>query len=306
MPGPAPHVNGGPRRVAPPNSGRPLRYNRGVADRDESVMQVFVVSDGTGDTGTAAVRAVMLQFQSPWRLRVFSEIRYVSEARRVVSLAAEAGAMVVYSLVDGLVVDTLQLEAQQQSVVAVDLLGPVIAKVAQRLRTEPRHQPGLLHGMSDDYFKRIEAVEFAVHHDDGANVHTLHEADIVLTGVSRTSKTPLCMYLAQRGYKTGNVPLVPQVEPPKELLELDRRKVFGLLIDSDALMTIRQARLRAIRASPSTAYTNSDAVMNEIERARLFFRRKGWRTIDITGKAVEENASRIIEYYEMGQGRVGQ
>lgn len=261
-------------------------------------MQVFVVSDGTGDTGTAAVRAAMLQFRSPWRLRVFGDVRYTREARRVISLAGDANALVVYSLVDGEVVETLQREAKQAGVVAVDLIGPLISVVAQRLHTEPRHKPGLLHSMSEDYFKRIDAVEFSVHHDDGANVHTLYEADIVLTGVSRTSKTPLCMYLAQRGFKTGNVPLVPKVDPPKELFELDKRKVFGLVIDAAALTTIRRARLRAIKASPTTAYTDAEAIYDEIELARLLFRRNRWRTIDITGKAVEENASRIIEYIE--------
>ena len=221
----------------------------------------------------------------------------------MIGLAAEAGAMVVFSLVEREVIEALQVEASNQSVVTVDLLGPLISKVATRLRSEPSHQPGLLHGIGDDYFSRIEAVEFAVHHDDGANVHTLYQADIVLTGVSRTSKTPLSMYLAQRGYKTGNVPLVPGVDPPKELLELDNRKVFGLLIEPHALTTIRQARLRAIRASPRTAYTDIEAVANEVERARLFYRQNGWRSIEITGKAVEENASRILEYFELAQGQ---
>jgi regulator of PEP synthase PpsR (kinase-PPPase family) len=276
-----------------------------VSELDDPLMHVFVVSDGTGDTGTAAVRAAMVQFRSPWRLRVFGDIRYVSEARRVISLAADAKAMVIFSLVDGRVIETLQREAKLQGVVAVDLLGPLIAKVAQRLHTEPRHQPGLLHSFSDDYFERIEAVEFAVHHDDGANVHTLHQADIVLTGVSRTSKTPLCMYLAQRGYKTGNVPLVPTVKPPRELMELDKKRVFGLTIDTASLMQIRQARLTAIKGPPRTRYTDSAAVDDEIEESRRFFRRNGWRAIDITGKAVEENAARIIEYYEYSRGADG-
>jgi regulator of PEP synthase PpsR (kinase-PPPase family) len=300
MPVQARGVNGGARVR---EAGASVGYTAAVSSPDEPLMQVFVVSDGTGDTGTASVRAAMLQFQSPWRLRVFGDVRNVREARRVMSLAADAGALVVFSLVDGAVVESLLREAQQRGLVAVDLLGPMIAKVAQRLRAEPRHQPGLLHGMSDDYFKRIEAVEFAVHHDDGANVHTLYEADIVLTGVSRTSKTPLCMYLAQRGYRTGNVPLVPHVEPPKELFELDKRKVFGLVIDAAALTPIRQARLRAIKASPTTAYTDPESVYDEVERARRLFRRNGWRAIDITGKAVEENASRIIDYLELRGGR---
>ena len=274
-----------------------------VVAENTPIAQVYVVSDGTGDTASAAVRASMLQFGTAWRLRVFPETRRPSEARRVIGLAAEAGAMVVFSLVEREVIEALQVEASNQSVVTVDLLGPLISKVATRLRSEPSHQPGLLHGIGDDYFSRIEAVEFAVHHDDGANVHTLYQADIVLTGVSRTSKTPLSMYLAQRGYKTGNVPLVPGVDPPKELLELDNRKVFGLLIEPHALTTIRQARLRAIRASPRTAYTDIEAVANEVERARLFYRQNGWRSIEITGKAVEENASRILEYFELAQGQ---
>jgi hypothetical protein len=279
-------------------NGRP-GYNAAVADPTAPLMQVFVVSDGTGDTGMAAVRAAMLQFQSPWRLRVFGDTRRASEARRVVSQAAEVGALVVFSLVEGEVVEALQREAESQGVAAVDLLGPLIAKVAQRLHVEPRHQPGLLHSFSDEYFKRIDAVEFAVRHDDGASVGTLAEADIVLTGVSRTSKTPLCMYLAQRGYKTGNVPLVPGVDAPRELLELDRRKVFGLVIDSMALTNIRQARLRSMKASVGTAYTDTEAVAVELEKSKKLFRRRGWRSIDITGRAVEENASRILEYYEL-------
>ncbi len=264
----------------------------------ESLTQVYVVSDGTGDTGTAAVRAAMLQFASPWRLRVFSDTRYASEARRIIALAQETGALVVFSLVDGGVIEALTQEAEQRGVVVVDLLGPLITKVAQQLHAEPRHQPGLLHGFSDDYFRRIDAVEFAVRHDDGANMRTLYQADIVLTGVSRTSKTPLCMYLAQRGYKAGNVPLVPGMDPPKELLEMDRRKVFGLVIDSPSLLTIRQARLRDMKAAPATSYTDHEAIEDELDRAKRLFRSQGWRSIEITGKAVEENASRIIEYYE--------
>ena len=196
-------------------------------------MTVFVVSDGTGDTGSAAVRAAMIQFRDRWRLRVFRDARTISEVRRVIALAQEIGALVVFSLVEGEVVEALMLEAEDRGVVAVDLLGPLIMRVAQRLKIEPLHQPGLLHGFSDDYFDRVDAVEFAVRHDDGANVRTLHEADIVLTGVSRTSKTPLSMYLAQRGFKTGNVPLVPGLDAPKELLEVDKRRVFGLTEPND-------------------------------------------------------------------------
>jgi len=275
------------------------RYNAAVSNASDALMHVFVVSDGTGDTSTAAVRASMLQFDSPWRLRIFGGIRYASEARRAIEQAAELGALVVFSLVDGRVVEALLQEAESRGVAVVDLIGPLITTVAKRLRVEPRHQPGLLHGFTDDYFNRVDAVEFAVRHDDGANLSTLHEADIVLAGVSRTSKTPISMYLAQRGFKTGNVPLVPTMDPPRELLEIDKHRVFGLTIDPATLTPIRRERLRGLRSSSSSNYTDVESISNEIEESRRTFRRRGWRSIDITGKAVEESASRILEYYEL-------
>ena len=264
-------------------------------EAEDSPAEVFVISDGTGETCAAAVRAAMLQFPDHWRLRTFGSIRLDSELRRVLAQAAEARALVVFSLVEGEVVEALIHEAEERHVVAVDLLGPLIMRVAQRLHVEPRHQPGLLHGFSDDYFDRVEAVEFAVRHDDGANLRTLHEADIVLTGVSRTSKTPLSMYLAQRGYKTGNVPLIPGLEPQKELLELNSSRVFGLTVDPATLLSVRTARLRSMRAPSATDYTDPDQVLLELDRARKLCRQKGWRMIDVSGRAVEENASKIID-----------
>jgi len=260
--------------------------------------EIFVVSDGTGETGAAACRAVMLQFATPWRLRIFGGVRHPSEVRRVMAQAGEANALVVFSLVEKREAAELLREAQRYGLATVDLLGPLIARAAKHLRAEPRGEPGLLHGLSDEYFQRIEAVEFAVHHDDGANLNTLYEADIVLTGVSRTSKTPLTMYLAQRGYRTGNVPIVPGLEVPNELLELVRHNVFCLDISQDTLLQVRQARLKSLRTSPSSKYTDSNSVSQELDRARRLCRQHGWHQIDITGRAVEENASRIIELHQ--------
>ncbi len=262
-----------------------------------------MVSDGTGETGATAVRAAMLQFQNPWRLRIFAGIRTAREARLVVAEAADAGAMVVFSLVDRQTADELQDEAEDRQVSTVDLLGPLIARAAQHLQAEPRSEPGLLHGFTDDYFRRVEAVEFAVRHDDGANSRTLYQADIVLTGVSRTSKTPLSMYLAQRGYKTGNVPLVPGLDPPPALLEIDPRKVFALDIDSSTLLEVRQSRLRAMGKAPYSAYADAERVLLELDRARRMFRQLRWRIVNVSGRAVEENAARIIELYESAPPR---
>ncbi|MCZ6785356.1 MAG: kinase/pyrophosphorylase [Proteobacteria bacterium] len=286
-------------RIDPPSEPQSEPPSEPVGSESQArPAQVFVVSDGTGDTCANAVRAAMLQFQSPWRLRIFGGIRAGSEARRVIRRALEEGALVVFSLVEKPVASALRSEARERGVGTVDLLGPLISMVAQRLHAEPRHQPGLLHGFSDDYFRRVEAVEFAVQHDDGANTHTLFQADLVLTGLSRTSKTPLSMYLAQRGYKTGNVPLVPGVDPPRALLELDRRKVFALDIDRATLLSVRQARVRALGSSPYSRYADDEALDLEIDRARRLYRQRGWRILDVSGRAVEENASRIIELYQ--------
>ena len=269
----------------------------GVVSQGEPTVTIFVVSDGTGETAAAAVRAVILQFQNRFTTRLVGAVRHESQVRRVIDQAAEVAGLVVFSMVDKPIVDFLLREAERQGVATVDLLGPMISKIAHRVRAEPRHEPGLLHGFSDEYFERVEAVEFAVRHDDGNNTHSLHEADIVLTGPSRASKTPLSMYLAQRGYKTGNVPLLPGVAPPQALLELDPKKVFGLLIDVTTLLEVRQARVRALKASPRTKYTDRETIEGELYAAKRLFRQQGWTWFDISGRAVEENASRILEAY---------
>jgi regulator of PEP synthase PpsR (kinase-PPPase family) len=261
---------------------------------------IFVISDGTGDTGAAVAQAGMAQFHVSWTLRRFGGIRHESLARRVVAEAEKAGAMIVFTLVDKRVARALLEEAGSRGVPTFDVLGGMISKVAQHLAAEPRAQPGLLHGFSDDYYRRVEAVEFAVQHDDGANLHTLDRADLVLTGISRTSKTPLSMYLAQRGYKTGNVPIVPGIDPPRALLELDSRKVFALSVDPSVLLTIRQARVRVLGAPPYTTYADPEALLEEVRRARRLYREQGWRVVDISGRAVEENAARILRFVEEG------
>jgi len=260
--------------------------------------ELIVISDGTGETAVAAVRAAATQFLETFRVRTFGETRHESQVRRVMDLAAEEGALVVFTVVNESLTRLIRELALEKGVPAVDLLGPMISALANHFQLSPQLRPGILHGFNEDYFRRIEAVEFAVRHDDGANLHTLFQADLVLTGVSRTSKTPLTMYLAQRGLRAGNVPIVPGIEPPRELLEIDRRKVIGLISDADALLEIRRARIRQLGASPYMAYADLSAVHDELQHARELFRRQGWRVVNVTGKAVEEAAARILEVHQ--------
>ncbi len=266
---------------------------------ERSFLTVFAVSDGTGQTAADAARAAMSQFPQRCRMRTCPNVRTTVAAARVAEDAQRAGGLVVFPLVNEEVERALRAACEARKVPYFDLLGPLIAKFGQALHAEPHHKAGVLHGLNDDYFRRIDAVEFAVRHDDGANLGTLYQADLVLTGVSRTSKTPLSMYLAQRGYKTGNVPIIPGMKAPAELLEMRPHKVFALIVEPERLLEIRRARARALGGSPFSEYANPDRIEAELQEARQLFRAQGWRSVDISARAVEENASRVIELYEM-------
>jgi regulator of PEP synthase PpsR (kinase-PPPase family) len=180
----------------------------------------------------------------------------------------------------------------------------MIAKIAEHVRAEPRSEPGLLHGFSDDYFKRIEAVEFAVRHDDGANLHTLSRADLVLTGVSRTSKTPLSMYLGYLGYKTANVPVVKGIEPPSALSTIDPTKIVGLTIDAERLREIRKQRARRLGGG-ERAYAELLEIYAELEEAETLHRRLGCPVIEISDLSIEETAARVIRLVERRRAEAG-
>jgi regulator of PEP synthase PpsR (kinase-PPPase family) len=266
-----------------------------MAKADERVPEIFLVSDHTGETAASAARAAMSQFRTRWRYRFFGEIREESQVLRMMELARELGAIVLYTLSRDSIADAIRKRGIEMAVPVVDLLGPVMDTVGSYYQLKREYRPGPQHGFTDEHFRRVDAVEFAVRHDDGTNLRTLYEADIVLTGVSRTSKTPVCMYLAQRGYKTGNVPLVPGIDPPPELLDIEPSRVFGLTLDPATLVTIRRARLRSLPSLTRLAYADPETVATELRWALRFFRAQGWRSVDISGKAVEENASRILE-----------
>jgi regulator of PEP synthase PpsR (kinase-PPPase family) len=291
------------KSTIPPPAEQAKRSTPPAEAPDATWAEVFVVSDGTGETAADTVRAAMLQFHARWRMRTFPDVRSVAQARNVIEAAARNRALVVFTVVNREAAQVLRDHGAANGVPCVDLLGPLIANIAEHLKAEPRLEPGLLHGFSDAYFRRIEAVEFAVRHDDGANLHTLHGADIVLVGISRTSKTPLSMYLAQRGYKTGNVPLIAGVEPPRQLLELSPRKVVGLVGAVDDLSAMRRARARSMGSAPFQQYADADAIAGELDQAMRLFRTRGWRWIDISGRAVEENASKILEIIQSIAGR---
>jgi regulator of PEP synthase PpsR (kinase-PPPase family) len=232
-------------------------------------------------------------------VRTYSRVRLESECEQLIEKAAELKALVVFTVVNSEERDLLAKLVERYNVESVDLIGALIGKMASFLGAAPAGVPGLLHTISEDYFRRIEAVEFAVKNDDGAEPRNLPKADLVLVGISRTSKTPLSTYLAQRGLKVANVPLVLGIDPPEELAQVDERKVFGLIIQPDTLMHIRQARLKHLGMSNDAEYGKRNHINSEIQYSREIFRKHpNWPVIDVTNRAIEETAADILRIYQ--------
>jgi regulator of PEP synthase PpsR (kinase-PPPase family) len=256
---------------------------------------VIVISDATGETAEKVVRAALLQFQADCQVRVYSRVRLESEVERIVERAAETHALLVFTLVDAAERELLWQLCQRHSVEAVDLIGGLMAKLGSYLAVEPQGIPGLLHTIGEDYFRRIEAVEFTVKNDDGAEPRNLPRADLVLVGISRTSKTPLSMFLANKGYRVANVPLVLGVDPPAELEQVNGDRCYGLSIQADALVKIRQVRLQHLGMPSDSSYGMREHIQRELAYAQEVFRKHpDWPVIDVTGKAIEESAADIL------------
>ncbi len=259
----------------------------------------MIISDSTGETAERMVRAAILQFEdTPINIRTYARVRLETEMEQVIERAVELHALVVYTVVNAEAREVLIRLIDRYRVEAVDLMGALIGKLAGFLDTEPAGVPGIRHSLDANYFRRMEAVEFAVKNDDGAEPRNLPKADLVLVGVSRTSKTPLSTYLAQRGLRVANVPLVLGVQPPPELEQVDDSRVYGLVIQGDALRRIRQQRLKHLGMPDDASYGARDHIEKELAYSREIFRaHPKWPVIDVTNKAIEETAADLMRLY---------
>lgn len=257
---------------------------------------VYVVSDSAGETGEAVVKASAVQFY-PMQvdIRVVPFVNSEEGVDRVVHDAARLHAVIVFTLVVPRLRDYLVQQASARGIIHIDLLGPIISSLEKSLHQEPRHQPGMIHALDADYFRKVDAVEFAVKYDDGRDPSGILKADIVLLGVSRTSKTPLSMYLAHKKFKVANVPIVPELRPPDELFAVSSKKIFGLRIDPVKLNMIRRERLKTLGLAANALYANVDRIKQELDYADKLFARLGCAMIDVSNRAVEETASLIME-----------
>lgn len=260
---------------------------------------IMVISDATGETAERMVRAACRQFsETPVDIRTYARVRLEAKVEALIEQAAERRALVVYTIVNPEERDLLRQLIERHQVEAVDLIGVLLGKLGSYLGSQPAGIPGLMQLLDADYFRRIEAVEFAVKNDDGAEPRNLPKADLVLVGVSRTSKTPLSTYLAQRGLKVANVPLVLGLPPPVELSQVDDNRVYGLVIQPQSLVRIRQQRLKHLGMPEDTSYGTHKHIKTEIEYSRKIFRENPkWPVIDVTNKAIEETAADILRLY---------
>lgn len=269
------------------------------AGRGEPV--VFVVSDAIGETAEAVARAALSQFNSA--KVVFRRISHVHGVETVLSVVEEASrhrSAIIYTIIVPEVRAALKHHASRVGIPAVDVMGPVMDALSAIIEEKPKLQPGLVHRLDAEYFRRIEAIEFAVKSDDGKDPKSLHKADVILLGVSRTSKTPVSLYLAQRCYMVANVPLIPEVEPPKEIRQVAAGKAVGLTIDPQHLVGIRRERLKAIGLSPDSSYASPERIQREIEYAHGIFRELGCPVVDVTNRAVEETAAKVLQMLKQG------
>jgi len=262
-------------------------------ERDEE-FRIFVLSDGTGQTGKRVLEAALLQFDQPVMIIRLPQVRTVEQVNEVVTDAALHGGMIVYTLVSVELRQAVHIAATERGVIAVDLLGGLLAKLQDFLHRTPWGRPGLLYQTDTGYYQRVDAMEFTMRHDDGQKVDDLEEADLVLVGVSRTSKTPVSFYLGYRGWKVANVPIVLGLDPPATLHTLEPRKVVGLTVDPERLELIRRERLKHMGAEEMVSYADTGHIRQEVRYSLRLCKAHRWPVVNVTGKAVEETANEIM------------
>lgn len=260
---------------------------------------IYAASDSAGETAEQVARAVMRQFDvAEFSVKRFSFINDREAIDDLISRAREENSFIVYTLVVEELRDYLAQKAALYDIGAVDILTPVLLPLVKELGISPKYEPGLLRKLDEKYFKKVEAVEFAVKYDDGKDTRGILLADIVLIGVSRTSKTPLSMYLAHKNLKVANIPLVPEVGFPEELKHIPSKRIIGLTLNIDSLNKIRKERLKTMGLKDTANYATMERIFEELEYAGNIMRKLNCKVIDTTDKAVEETASIILNYIQ--------
>lgn len=260
-------------------------------------LTVFILSDGTGETASQMVRAALVQYSDrDIQIVRCKNVRTEDQLSSLVEDVQQQKGIIVYTMVSPQMRRKVHELASEKAIPHVDLMGPLLNAFDAYLGENPSdHTAGLLRAVDESYFKRIEAIEYTVKHDDGKTVRDLDQADIILVGISRTSKTPLSIFLSHKGWKVANVPLVLNTPIPQELFKVDQRRIVGLTIDPSSLNRIRKKRLEKFGQDPGGEYANMGHIQKELDYAtELFKQNRKWPVFDVTDRALEETAAEII------------
>lgn len=258
--------------------------------------RVILLSDGTGETAAQIIKAAMVQFgDQTVHFTRYKNIREQTQIEAICEEAAQNQELIIYTLASPQLRVYLANQANEKKIPCIDLLGPLLKGLAGYFGYEPKSIAGLLHDINERYFQRIEAMEYTIAHDDGKDITGLDKADVVILGISRTSKTPLSMYLSHQGWKVVNIPIIQGFQVPQEIYDIDQRRIVGLTIDPEDLTTIRRNRLSRLGQERGGDYADPDKVNLEIAYAdEIFKKNRKWPVFNVTGKALEETAAEII------------
>lgn len=259
------------------------------------VHRIYTVSDASGATAERVVKSALIQFdaENVEVIRI-GEIRTKEQVCQIIAEAARHGGIIVHTLVSEELRHLMVAEGRLMDVTTIDIMGPLLVRLSEMFSLKPKGIPGGMAPFDRGYLERIEAIDYTARHDDGKNPHELNEADIVLVGVSRTSKTPLSFYLAYRGWKVANVPIILDVEPPDELFGLPKHRGVGLVISPQRLAELRNVRVERL-GTVTQRYADLEYIHQELTYAyQIFERRKDWPLVDVSLKPIEEAASEIL------------
>ena len=273
------------------------------------IKHIHLVSDATGETIGGVARACLAQFKPEESERPHLHHWYLMRTNGQLNMACEGilkyPGLVLYTFVDENLHRALDAFCAKENIQAVPILDPTLKAMGDFFGLASVARPGRQHKLDENYFKRIEAMDYSMQHDDGQMQRNLHDADVILLGVSRTSKTPTSIYLANRGIKTANVPIVPGIALPPELDVVEKALIVGLTVDVERLMHVRKTRLKYLNEHGSTDYIDEEKIRAEILEARRLFSKKQWPVIDVTRRSIEETAAEIITLLNQSRGEEG-
>jgi len=269
------------------------------------IFNLHLVSDSTGETVSSVARAALAHFDDvepeefSWTL-----VRTKTQMERIIEAIRENPGAVIYTLVDNQLRDMLKMECARRGLPCIAILATVVSELSSFLGLETHASPGKQHELNEEYFTRVDAIGYALAHDDGQAHWDMEDADIILVGPSRTSKSPTCVYLAYKGYKAANIPFVLGCPLPASLETLKKPMIIGLTISTDRLQQIRKTRLQSLKQEDDTNYVDMEHMQQEISESRKLYNQHKWPVIDVTRRSVEETAATILQYLKKHQEKV--